>query len=380
MRPNGLERGWQAGDTCLGLPCDHQAYPAWLAWLDQHRLTPLAHRLLAGESLPADARQHLAAAYFAGVAAWAQRRHETLRLLELLSAPPAVPVVLLKGLALALYVYPEPALRPMYDLDVMAPEARLQEAAGRLRDHGYRSTLPELAHGFIEAHSHHINLASPGSEPPLHIELHGALPFLPLQRRAEVMAWFWDQCEPVALDRYQAFVFSPNAQLLHLAQHLIYQHGGAEATLIWLYDIDLLWRQRGASMDWRQIIAVARLAGWEAALHESLRLAVASFRTPLSPEARAWLDQPRQHLSGYQAVRRFTGEANSRSAGIVERMRYMPWRQRLRYAGRFVAPAPSYMQHRYPSLSRLFLPAAYVYRWLDIAGDVFRLVRQSLRG
>lgn len=101
-----------------------------------------------GPDLPLErVRHHLLAplAYRAGVAALRKdyvtaalqaERREAL-LIEALGALGGIPVALVKGIAYAGTIYPDPGERPMTDIDLLVPAARFDDAAAALRRAGY---------------------------------------------------------------------------------------------------------------------------------------------------------------------------------------------------------------------------------------------------
>ncbi len=360
-------------------PTDPLAYPAWLAWLDANRLTPLAYRELADQPLPPGIRTHLAAAYAESTASWLQRKSETATLLAILAEEPAIPVILLKGIALALSLYPDPALRPMNDLDLLIAPSDFDRMVDRLLQRGYQTQIVELAPGFGDIHLHHFGVTSPNTSPPLRIELHHTLPRLSVQNTLSANEWFWQNSEPLLLWKGCAQVFNPTAQLLHSSAHLMQQHGEQQAILIWIYDIDLLWRKRGNDIDCAELVQKAHRLGWEAALHATLINTAATFNTPFPGEVRDWLKQDPSRLSGYTSVSRLAEKDRTRAISVFEAIRTKSFRGKLHFVARMIAPDTKYMRYRYKPAHPLLLPLTYPYRWLDIAGDLARTGYRALR-
>ncbi len=86
-------------------------------------VAPLIHYTFQGAGYPAgipdETRQSLALAYYSTAAHNALLFRELERILAALAAGAEIPVIVLKGAALAQTVYPDPALRPMGDLDLL---------------------------------------------------------------------------------------------------------------------------------------------------------------------------------------------------------------------------------------------------------------------
>lgn len=105
-------------------------------WLDQQGLAPLAYRRC-GNAFPGLAAQ-LRADYFSAVARNTLHFSELSRVLSEFQASD-IPVVLLKGAALAKEVYGGFALRPMSDVDLWLPAADMSEAAAIMQKLGFRA-------------------------------------------------------------------------------------------------------------------------------------------------------------------------------------------------------------------------------------------------
>ncbi len=313
----------------------------------------------------------LSGLYTESMAAWLHRRSGLLALLDILAEPPAIPVIVLKGMALAISLYPDPALRPMHDIDLLAPADRFEEAVARLLGRGYRR-LYAHAPGFEERFNHHVVLDESVLLPALRYELHRTLPFAPRLEAQSVMMWCWQHQRRAFLGEHPVAVFDPTAQLLHLAVHLAYQHSGAQSLLLWQHDIDLLWRRYRDQIEWEALLQMAKTAGWEAGLHIVLSKSVHTFATPLPSPVRIWLSQPPQALSGYRVARRMDAASSLPSLQIYERVRQVPWRSRPAYLARLLIPSAAYMQDRYRLSHPWLLPLAYPYRWLGLALDLLR--------
>ncbi|MGH2347788.1 MAG: nucleotidyltransferase family protein, partial [Chloroflexota bacterium] len=67
-------------------------------------------------------------------------------------------------------------------------------------------------------------------------------------------------------------------QLLHLAVHV---HSHCYSRLVWLIDLDLLIRRHGKTIDWDELVAVARDEGVGAVLRHALATAHAVLGTPV---------------------------------------------------------------------------------------------------
>jgi hypothetical protein len=145
-----------------------------------------------------------------------------------------VPVLLMKGAALATRLYPMPSLRPMRDLDLLVRPEHATQAHDVLTGLGY-TPAPERRPGAQLAFGTERAYRRPGH---LTVELHWHVLNLNSYQQLAPAAWFWQQAEPITIASAPAFVLRPTAQLLHLAAHLSLHH--FEARGIWTHDIALL--------------------------------------------------------------------------------------------------------------------------------------------
>jgi hypothetical protein len=342
----------------------HQQRHAWLTWLDNHRLTPAAAHALAHDArVPAEIRAHLQAARAQARAHWLLRKTALLHLLSLSAQEPAQPLILLKGAALALNLYPDPTLRPMNDIDLLISPAAMPDMLRRMRAH-YQER--GLSTGNDVGYLHHFIFTHPATG--MQLELHKTLPLLPDNNRG--LDWFLNQTEPHHLQGLPYLTFTPEAQILHLAAHAILEHGGQQGALgIWLYDIDQILRQWGNTLDWEQTLAQARHLHWEAALHQAIHLARQHFASPTPAALQTWIQLPQNQLSGYNILRSMTAANRSSSRTIFHILRGLSWQQRIQQLTHMFFPSRTYMQRRYPQLP---WPLTYPYRWFDAARKLLR--------
>lgn len=117
----------------------------WQMWLNQvelHGLSGLANKHITEQGLvvPADIKLSLKALMVRHKSA-ANARYKTLQQIDSVLAEQGVPYLALKGAALMPYLYGEDHLRPMRDMDLLVPEAKIYAAADCLRGIGF--DLPE---------------------------------------------------------------------------------------------------------------------------------------------------------------------------------------------------------------------------------------------
>lgn len=220
----------------------------------EHRLRPLLHHRLAeldaARGIPADLRAGWKNTY-RRVALRSLAYQRQLMILHDLFEAAGAPYLALKGAYLAWHAYPEPALRPLRDLDLLVPGDRAMELFRMLLDHGYQRTKD--AEGDPQAYlesSHHLPpLRDPSGE--ITIELHSHL-FHREGRRAEVRdpsgdPAYWDRAIDRSMMGRTLRFPAPEDILVHLIEHAVYGHQFDNGPLL-LSDIAFLVERH--EIDW----------------------------------------------------------------------------------------------------------------------------------
>jgi hypothetical protein len=192
----------------------------------------------------------------------------------------AVPVLVLKGPALARDLYADPGLRPYSDLDLVVHESDEARAVEALKERGYTELLYE-AEAARQAHDHlnencafHRLFAGAGDRAL--IELH--LDPLQLGVQAACEADRWARAVPLP-GAPHAVMLAPGDQIVQLSVH-VQKHGFSR--LLWLKDLDLLIRARGDELDWDLIADSATREGVRASVWYALELTRKLLETPVS--------------------------------------------------------------------------------------------------
>lgn len=228
----------------------------------EHRLRPLLHHFHAGTAaIPQTLRVNWAQAYRDSAIDALLHRHELLRLTALLSAQGLQPVAL-KGAALAWHAWPDPALRPLRDLDLFLPGESALRARETLLVQGWQQ---EEDQGFAQLGAEGW-LARFKALPPL---------FAPSGVAVDIHARLWDADgrsppPPASLlgdartDPEHPQLRYPGAsdQLMHLAVHAVLHRfdGGP----LMLHDFGHLLRTE--TLDWPRVWSRAASEGWDRSL------------------------------------------------------------------------------------------------------------------
>lgn len=237
-----------------------------MALVEHHAMAPHVHRVLGPRSdIPGVVVQRLQDVH---------RRASgdglllTARLLQLVSAfdVAGIPLVTLKGPALAQQLYGDPGMRESLDLDLLVPARYAERAVCLLEEHGYRltSALSWLGMGYLSRHWTELPFEGPDR---VAVDLHWAsVPHDYPSRIAE--STLWPRVTQVVIGARPVPVLSTECQLLYLCIH-----GSRHCWthLRWLCDLAMLLAT--SRVDWSDVDTVARGAKAERPLLLGLLLA-----------------------------------------------------------------------------------------------------------
>lgn len=270
-----------------GAAVSHAAGVAnWTAVVDlaaRNGVTAYVRRRMArlSDEVPAKIRASLRDAEIAAVGSTLALDAELSRVVSTFRGE-GLETLVLKGPVLARTLYPEVVLRPYSDVDIVVRTAEFDRAARCLAGLGFRE-LP------YEAEIARVAFADAGAEEPFHrmflgpadrslIELHAdplQLGLRPVQEDAR-----WRRAVPLAWLASEAVALSDEDQVVQLAVH-VHKHGFSR--LIWLKDLDMLVRRRGAHLDWDLVRSVSKAEGVGASVWFALSLARDVLGTPRTP-------------------------------------------------------------------------------------------------
>jgi hypothetical protein len=227
-------------------------------------------------TVPAAARRHLADALVASRARHLVMTRELARALHR-CASDGIDVMTLKGPVLAETVYPDPALRPFSDLDLLVRPSDRRRADAALRGLGYTPLADEHSWDFDIAFDGATVYESPGG---VRIDLHWAL--LTEAR----YAWrhleagsVWQRATPITLAGERALGLAPEDLVLHLATHFAVHH--SLTGLLRQWDLALVLAQ--TSLDWPRLLARAEAWRVRRALFFALRGVAEAFASVVPP-------------------------------------------------------------------------------------------------
>lgn len=341
---------------------------AFVAAATRHRVRPLLAWLLRQrrelEQWPAAIREPLLAAERAEAIVEACRRAELGRLLRAFERH-QVPVLLLKGAALAYSHYPEPWLRPREDTDLLVRPADAARASAVIEQAGYLAF--RSVSGAIVSHQQSYRRDAGGGirhDVDLHWKPFNPVPLSDLLAPDELLDTA-ATISPAGLS--PARVARPEYALLLACLHRAGHHPGSR-DLLWIFDIHLL-VERLSHGEAAALVATARRTGTGALCADALRLAVECFQSRLPvPDLLAELQRGSHGLPPSLYLRPRLRKADLLRADLAA----LPtWRRRFQLLREHLFPPASYMLARTGTRGRILLPVLYLLRIARGAGGWF---------
>ena len=270
-----------------------------------------------------------------------------------------VPLMLLKGAALNLTVYPRPDLRPTSDVDLLIHPDHVEASLRLLEECGCRRGFDLVRDDFFPKYHYEVELFT-DSPAPVRIDLH-ARPLRPL-RISQTMPddGLWEGAQSVLVGDAEAKIPSPEMMFIHLAAHAAY-HGCSR--LLWLYDIKRLTDAYGDSMDWGLI--VRRTGQWR--LSWPLLRAIERAGGLLGPVCPSEVTHALgAHPTSWRdrlALAHAPRDASSPMSHLVVDLLCTPgFRFRLGYLLSFLLPGKKHLAGLYPYRHRGWQACAHVWR------------------
>lgn len=167
-----------------------------------------------------------------------------------------IDVILLKGIHLIEFIYNNPALRIMADIDILAKEGELIKLKTILSQLGYQEILKPFSPGYIQKYQ--ITFGFTKSIPPdlsLYLDLHRKL--IPARPYKINLPQLWERAQERFLDGQKAVFLSSEDTLLFLALHLR-GHMRQPLLLKSICDIAELLNLYSDILDWGYLQAMAR--------------------------------------------------------------------------------------------------------------------------
>ena len=166
-----------------------------------------------------------------------------------------VPLMLLKGLHLAVDVYDARPLRTMGDIDIMVPRDRLADAERALAAAGFGVQPVADLTDFCRTNPHLPRMAPPRGR-GIGVEVHWTIerPTSPFDIRHEEL---WAHARTIDVDGRAMHVLTPEHLALHLCLHACFHHRFEHTPLKQLCDLAVLLKRYREEIDWDVLIGTA---------------------------------------------------------------------------------------------------------------------------
>jgi Uncharacterised nucleotidyltransferase len=336
----------------------------------RHGLAPLLYASLKGgerlNRVPPESAEQLRADHFRANVANMVAYRELAHLLDSL-ATEHIPVVLLKGSAVAVQLYPDSGLRPLKDLDLLILESQAASVLALLTRQGY-SPLPEMTRGFERRFSGQQAYSRHGPN-PAQVDLHWHLFVIAYYRKLIPIEWFWQRTTAIEIEGRCARVLAPEAQFIHLASHYSLHHNIDR--LMWLYDLALLMHSQRGNMNWEEVLEAVRAFK----LTNPVQSTTAQVKRwwGVSPPADIARRLETLSVGRYERLVFAVASRGESQARVILDGLDLPSNQAgLRFWVRHLFPTTSYMRSRYHISHGFLIPIYYV--WRSAAGG-YRIVR-----
>jgi hypothetical protein len=216
-------------------------------------LAPQLFQIVRGQPLiPAPLERELRGFYYANAARNSRLFHELHRVLSRFAAE-GVPVMALKGAALAETVYGNAAVRPMTDLDLLVPPAQVRPAQAALAGLNYSMDCREPWPGFSRRYRSVMEYQqSDTGRHSVRVDLHWWPLDVPYYRRILTKDLF-ARAQTACIAGTRALVPGKEDHLLCLCGHMAL-HERYKATLMRSYDMAMLIHHQEHGLDWELVM------------------------------------------------------------------------------------------------------------------------------
>jgi len=347
----------------------------WEQFLRQtlrHNVGPLVHDTLRvnDEILPPWVKEELRSTYYQA-AARNTTFYEELAAIVRAFDEENLPLILLKGAALAQGTYENVALRPMGDLDLLVRGEMMPRAEQLFSRKGY------LVLAGADSHSRHMTLRHPDSASGAHVEVHRHIVSSAYYRRAIPEEWLWRDSVQLPIDGVPARTLSPEASVIHCCLHFL-DHTGTRGALLWLCDIAEIARR--ANLDWNGLAdtlnrfrIVLPVRSVMLTCHELLGLPI----PPHSLQEILSLRPGFVEQKAYQFC--LSSQRSQASKTLFDVLATRGLQNRVRLLASRLFPSPEYMESRYSIRHNWLVPLYYPRMILEATLNGLRALRNPHR-
>jgi hypothetical protein len=340
---------------------------------EAERLGAVLYAVVSRLSIPAGIRDHFGVARASGRRQYLLGAQQITKVLSEFERD-GVPMIPLRGPALAELLYRDPSLRPFTDLDLLVREADLPRALHLLARLGYR----HLEGGRSLSHElawRHAASFMPGRPDELPIDLHWGLVDYPgiAPTTAVHHQELWDRAVRVETSGGACLGLCPEDLLIYLALHWAIHH--ALAGLGWELDLALLIRRGGDAWNWEVLAERARRWQIRRAIFYALREVRERFEVAIPPWFLARLRPAGPRCILLDWLRHRGEECMERLDYLIPLLVMDRACDILRALSGAVLPPASWLRCRYGKPSAF---SAYLTHWARIGSACARTARASL--
>jgi hypothetical protein len=208
-----------------------------------------------------------------------------------------VPVILLKGAALAQTVYETPALRPIGDVDLLIPPHEAERGLAILADLGWKPLRHPAPRDLMVRHGLNFERVPYGA-----VDLHWYLLPECCWRKAD--RGLWRRARQLPAGQLAALVLGPADQLLHVCIHGL--RWSPVHSAHWVADAARVIAHAGPDLEWGVVVEEARRRGLALQMHGALEIASQVGGAPvpeavmraLAAQPATWRDRLERHVKG----------------------------------------------------------------------------------
>ena len=275
-----------------------------------------------------------------------------------------ISVLVLKGLALARAVYPDPETRPSSDIDLLVLPEHVIKARNILENLGYKC-LERRFETFRNFHRDEEFIHKEDSKNNLSVEIHWALSMFSGSKWKVDINEIFSRSVKIETPGLSFNMLHPVENLIHASLHMLIGHS-QDLRLIWIYDCALLAHHITLTNDWEMLIKKSETYETQIVLKNALKMAQlwSNLKIPvrfrdlyLKPEPShiddvAWSD-PIQWRS--DQISKFT-------FNLFFSNNLSPFKRALQLF-HVIFPHPDIVRMKYPPSHSWLLPLSYIRRW-----------------
>jgi len=190
-----------------------------------------------------------------------------------------ISVIPFKGFNLMLFLYPDPGLRAMVDVDLLVKKNEFEKIRCLLNQKGFYSNLKTISKEYLQKHEICFSkILLPNL--PLFIEIHCSL--VPARPYTINLPYLWQRAQEITVHNQKLASLSPEDTFLSLVLHL--RRHTRRLTLKFIVDIAELLNKNQGTLDWAYIKTSARNNHIVSAVYCSLYLAKELLNADVSPK------------------------------------------------------------------------------------------------